>query len=410
MKYLLIFFISLFYSQEIVSISPSFGFSGQQNLAIELIAEDIDFYDFYTEIDDIYFSTDDIDIESYSISGSQSISMVVNINNQVNDGSVFDITMTGFDGYSWENFQDTKYNAFTVYNVNPIIDIDIDYISNDLFSQSSSQTYTGNGAITYHNFNVSEFATSAPQINIEIFGDYDAEPEYVEIFYENLLIGTLADFYDEYGNNQQSWSEQYNINLDNFNDMLDDGFGDDFNEEIEIRIENSNAVDEIDGNFHNVDFEYTKIPGFGKVTIGDSASLPILLSNLGSQDLIVDNIFIANNDFYISENSFSISPGETKEIYLTFNPMGYGYSYLNMLISSNDPYNPYLDFEFSGYSIENDNLLGDLNNDGGLNVSDIIILINLILNDQYDILGDINQDASLNIADCILLINLILNN
>ena len=404
-------FLSLVFSQEIISISPSYGFAGQQNLVIELIADDINFYDVYTEVDNIYFSSEDeIEIESYSISGSQSISMVVNIDNQIDNGSIFDITMTGFDGYSWENFQDTKYDAFTVYNVNPIIDVDIDYISDNLFSQTSYQNYDENGAVTYHNFNVSEFATSSPNINVEIFGDYDSEPEYVEIFYEDLLIGTLADFYDMYNDDIQNWSEQYSINLNTFNNMLDDGIGDDFNEQIEIRLENSNAVDEINGNYHQVEFEYPKVPGFGVVTTGDSVSLPIYFSNVGADILIIENIIITNSDFYISENSFSVEPNETKEIYLTFNPMGYGYSYLNMLIASNDPYNQYLDFEFSGYAIENENLLGDLSGDGGLNISDIVIMINLIFNGQYNVVGDINEDGILNIADCILLINLILGN
>ena len=51
----------------------------------------------------------------------------------------------------------------------------------------------------------------------------------------------------------------------------------------------------------------------------------------------------------------------------------------------------------------------DVNNDGVLNILDIIALANLILNDQYDWIGDINSDELINILDVIQLVNLILS-
>tara|TARA_B100002051_G_scaffold212794_1_gene204592 strand:+ start:1763 stop:2890 length:1128 start_codon:yes stop_codon:yes gene_type:complete len=53
---------------------------------------------------------------------------------------------------------------------------------------------------------------------------------------------------------------------------------------------------------------------------------------------------------------------------------------------------------------------GDLNNDGEVNIFDIIILVNLVFNSEYNESGDINGDGILNITDCILLVNLILDN
>ena len=58
----------------------------------------------------------------------------------------------------------------------------------------------------------------------------------------------------------------------------------------------------------------------------------------------------------------------------------------------------------------NNNLLGDLNNDGILNILDIVALINLVLAENYNSIGDINADEALNILDIVLLANLILNN
>ena len=53
--------------------------------------------------------------------------------------------------------------------------------------------------------------------------------------------------------------------------------------------------------------------------------------------------------------------------------------------------------------------LGDLNSDGDVNILDVVALINLILNVQYDWLGDMNSDGRLNILDVVQLINLILS-
>ena len=55
-------------------------------------------------------------------------------------------------------------------------------------------------------------------------------------------------------------------------------------------------------------------------------------------------------------------------------------------------------------------MLGDMNDDGALNVSDIVILVNVILSqDEYVINGDINQDGLLDVIDIVQLVSLILN-
>jgi hypothetical protein len=52
---------------------------------------------------------------------------------------------------------------------------------------------------------------------------------------------------------------------------------------------------------------------------------------------------------------------------------------------------------------------GDINNDGLLNVQDIIIIVNnYILLGQYNSIGDINEDGDLNVLDVIILVNLII--
>ena len=61
-----------------------------------------------------------------------------------------------------------------------------------------------------------------------------------------------------------------------------------------------------------------------------------------------------------------------------------------------------------------DFLLGDVNEDGVLNILDIVTLINFILSinsptDSQMIVSDLNSDSFLNILDVVILLNLILN-
>ena len=57
--------------------------------------------------------------------------------------------------------------------------------------------------------------------------------------------------------------------------------------------------------------------------------------------------------------------------------------------------------------------MGDLNQDGLINVQDIILSINIILGappSSYELCsGDINEDGIIDILDIVLLINLILS-
>ena len=53
--------------------------------------------------------------------------------------------------------------------------------------------------------------------------------------------------------------------------------------------------------------------------------------------------------------------------------------------------------------------IGDINQDGVLNILDVILITNIILNENiYNELADINQDGSINVLDVILLIAIIL--
>jgi len=57
-----------------------------------------------------------------------------------------------------------------------------------------------------------------------------------------------------------------------------------------------------------------------------------------------------------------------------------------------------------------DALIGDLNNDGIINILDVILLVNLILSGEYSSNADINEDGIINILDVVIYRNIIIGN
>jgi len=53
--------------------------------------------------------------------------------------------------------------------------------------------------------------------------------------------------------------------------------------------------------------------------------------------------------------------------------------------------------------------LGDINEDGIINVLDVVMIINIILNNEYNVSADLNTDNNIDVLDIVLLVNIILN-
>jgi hypothetical protein len=54
-------------------------------------------------------------------------------------------------------------------------------------------------------------------------------------------------------------------------------------------------------------------------------------------------------------------------------------------------------------------LNGDFNNDGIINILDVVQLVNIILINEYNDTVDMNEDGIVNILDIVQLVNIILN-
>ena len=65
--------------------------------------------------------------------------------------------------------------------------------------------------------------------------------------------------------------------------------------------------------------------------------------------------------------------------------------------------------EDSPQNCPDDSLAGDINNDGILNVLDVVLMVNMVLDNGYDESADMNGDWIINVLDIVTLINAILS-
>ena len=66
---------------------------------------------------------------------------------------------------------------------------------------------------------------------------------------------------------------------------------------------------------------------------------------------------------------------------------------------------------FPSASLGDGSMLGDMNNDGLINVQDIVVIINMVIgNSEIDLNADINMDGTVDILDIVLVVNIILGN
>jgi len=65
--------------------------------------------------------------------------------------------------------------------------------------------------------------------------------------------------------------------------------------------------------------------------------------------------------------------------------------------------------QFTLTVIGNNSLIGDLDNNGNINVADIVLLVNWILNGESNLEGDVDQNGNINVADIVLLVSYILD-
>tara|TARA_B110000438_G_scaffold302650_1_gene361024 strand:+ start:1071 stop:2576 length:1506 start_codon:yes stop_codon:yes gene_type:complete len=127
-----------------------------------------------------------------------------------------------------------------------------------------------------------------------------------------------------------------------------------------------------------------------------------------------DNNLATNSDVFIEDMGFVMIPdGHTYSEGVVFSADVGSMPGIANFFFSDGANSIQLDFDFGGGS-GGCQLSGDVNEDGGINVLDIVLTTNLILctdcPDSYNECADLNSDNYLNVLDVVLMVNLILGN
>ena len=171
-----------------------------------------------------------------------------------------------------------------------------------------------------------------------------------------------------------------------------------------------------------IELNYLDLVGeVNSATIGAQANTneAILISynNNYAENNLTSNILPKADWLNISPLNGNLTPGNNQNINLDVNTtdLNEGVYYEIIKIQTND-YNNYL-FEIPFVLNITDACsqwaAGDANNDGNLNVQDVILILNIILGTNQGgecdlIVSDMNSDGNINVQDIILLVNIIL--
>ncbi len=76
---------------------------------------------------------------------------------------------------------------------------------------------------------------------------------------------------------------------------------------------------------------------FGAVLLGSSQTLNLGIVNTGQASLVITNILLPSSDYSLSQSSYTVAPGRSKQISITFSPQSVGDKSDDMTILSNLP-------------------------------------------------------------------------
>ena len=175
-------------------------------------------------------------------------------------------------------------------------------------------------------------------------------------------------------------------------------------------LEGNSGNDGYDSHFHGVINLCGAVGDYNWIVAGD---IPIVNIH-GDEDTVVPygdgliTLFNLNMQVYGSYviNETMLSLGNSSDLY-TFE--GYDHNPFNSSNANMDITVEFTrDFMYDFVCSAEDSVLGDLNEDSVVNVQDIIIMVNIILGDEYNEAADLSGDGIINILDVIQLVNLIL--
>ena len=192
-------------------------------------------------------------------------------------------------------------------------------------------------------------------------------------FNQVTLSGNIAYSLSQYNSDGLSFKGSTSANI--YNSVIYN------NDDAEIRLD-ANAF---------VALNYTDIMGgISGISGPGSANAEYGMNNIDENPLFVNP---ANGDYTLQEGSPCIDAGTAD--------------------TDGDGYEDFTDYygqapDMGAFEFGNDCILGDFNCDGGVNILDVIYLVNVILGNTENDAADVNGDGNINILDLVTLVNWIM--
>ena len=70
---------------------------------------------------------------------------------------------------------------------------------------------------------------------------------------------------------------------------------------------------------------------------------------------------------------------------------------------------PFVTTDHMGFRVVSHNTQGDINNDGAIDILDIVMVVNIILSGEFNQFADLNGDSVINVLDIVQLVNIVLS-
>jgi len=113
-----------------------------------------------------------------------------------------------------------------------------------------------------------------------------------------------------------------------------------------------------------------------------------------------------DNDIYLNPLNESI-PGDVEKKVLR----GGNHTYPGhvAMSSSRTDTPPFVTTDHMGFRVLMNNIQGDVNNDESIDILDVVLILNIILDGEFNQPADLNSDGTIDILDVVQLVNIILN-
>jgi len=113
-----------------------------------------------------------------------------------------------------------------------------------------------------------------------------------------------------------------------------------------------------------------------------------------------------DNDIYLNPLNESI-PGDVEKKVLR----GGNHTYPGhvAMSSSRTDTPPFVTTDHMGFRVLMNNIQGDVNNDESIDILDVVLIVNIILDGEFNQPADLNSDGTIDILDVVQLVNIILN-